>query len=151
MASGSRVFTKIPIALMFAMDAKRNVSSATQSTVHATSWRSCSRLSDPLSAGGRIELSVMFAIPPSLHVHRAAVDPIFAVARAALHFEPRVADEEPEEDRVSTLGEVRLELELVVVDEHVTREPKRERILPVHRFVIAVVTPAEPIDVNERF
>src|SRR5450755_4093283 len=84
-----------------------------------------------------------------LHPQRATFDPIVAVARPALYLEACIAREQAEVDRVRTRGEVRLELELVVVDHEVARQPQSHRVLAVGGLVIAVVAPVVPNNVDE--
>src|SRR5579859_2181000 len=159
MPSGSVVFTKMPIALMFAIDAKRNVSSAMQSTAHSTSNRSWLRRSSRLGMGSGSSAAATGAfgflivaiasLPPLLHLQRPAVDPVVPVVRTALDLESRIAREQAEVNLIRAGCEVRLELEVVVVHEQVSREPERHRVLAVHRLVIAVVPAVVPVDVDE--
>src|ERR1700722_9052320 len=110
------VFTKMPMALMLAIDAYRNVSSATQSTDHSTSKRSWLRRSSRLGMGSgsssaaaagaplvllviaivTLPVSLAVAADPRpagrlLHAQRSAVDAVVSVVRPALHLEPRIA------------------------------------------------------------
>src|SRR5687768_681012 len=101
---------------MLAIEAKRNVSSATQSTFHSsTSKRSWMRRSSP----GGIELGIFpcSTIEKSLpginsrsllHAERSAVDAVVAVARPALYLQPCLAHEQPEVNGVRAGREVGL-------------------------------------------
>src|SRR5438105_9326713 len=92
------------------------------------------------------------SVPPraSLNVERAPIDAIVTVTRSALHLEACVPHEEPEVHDVIPRREVRLQLELVVVHEQIVPLPERERVLALHRLVVAVVPAMEAVDVNER-
>src|SRR5689334_21069530 len=85
----------------------------------------------------------------SLNAEGAAVDAVFTVARPALDLEAALADEEAEEERVGARAEVGLERELVIIHDHVARQPQRHGVLPFADLVVAVVATLEAVDVDE--
>src|SRR6266540_5729254 len=86
----------------------------------------------------------------SLNAQHATFDPVIVVT-SSLHLEARLTYEEPVVDIVSSCREVRLERELVIVDDVVACLPKTERVLAGERLVVAVEPAVEAIDVNEGF
>ncbi len=114
MASGSVVFTKMPIALMLAIDAieERVVRDAVDRPLDVEAIVAASLVARRHGVGlvqrGRSGRPFGFFVSAivgilglpsarSLHAQRASVDPVVAVVRPALYLEARIAHEQAEE------------------------------------------------------
>src|SRR5262245_37816894 len=95
--------------------------------------------------------------PPALVLVGRSADPegardhAIVLLGATRDAESGVSDEEAEVDGVPAGREVRLELELAVVDQDVARLPEVDGVLAVEHRVIAVVATLIAVDVQEGF